>query len=519
MSSDLRWKIPFILIIIVLCVVSFYPPGEKVRLGLDLRGGMHIVLNVVTDDAVQAQTDLDIERMKKLLGEKDIPFDTISSPTVDSIVLSGADPEIEGSYEDLFSEYFRDHETLSSAGPPPVWKLTLQPRVTEIYREQAIRQALETIRNRVDEFGVADPIIQRQGLGGDRILLQLPGLDDPERVKRLIKRTAFLEWKLVKADPAPSREIILQQLGGQLDADVEILESMKKEGQPTMYYAIEKTAAVTGRDLKNARRSQDRFSQPNVLFSLTAEGGRRFKDFSGAHVGERLAIVLDNKVVSAPNIKEQIPRGEGTIEGQFSVEEADDLALVLRAGALPASIRYIEERTIGPSLGWDSIQKGLLAGLLSFFAVVIFMIIYYKLSGINAFVALVFNMIIILGVLSAFKATLTLPGIAGFILTVGMSVDANVLIFERIREELRVGKTSRSALDAGFKKAFRTILDANVTTLIAAIFLFQFGTGPVKGFAVILSIGIASSMFTALFVSRVLFSLQLSGRQVKQLSI
>jgi len=371
----------------------------------------------------------------------------------------------------------------------------------------------------VDEFGVAEPVIQRQGLGGNRILLQLPGLDDPERVKRLIKKTAFLEWKLVKGEPGPSQALIVNQLGGSLPDDVEILQSMDKAGQKTSYYAIDKTAAVTGRDLKNAYRSQDRFNQPNVIFTLTADGGKRFKDFSGAHVGERLAIVLDNRVVSAPNIREQIPHGTGSIEGQFSVEEADDLALVLRAGALPASIRYIEERTVGPSLGWDSIKNGFIAGIISICAVIVFMIFYYKLSGINAFVALVFNMIIILGVLAAFRATLTLPGIAGFILTVGMSVDANVLIFERIREELRVGKTSRSALDAGFKKAFRTILDANVTTLIAAIFLFQFGTGPVKGFAVILSIGIASSMFTALFVSRVLFTLQLRGRQAKQLSI
>lgn len=519
MSKDLKWKIPLIVFILIICIISFYPPSEKVRLGLDLMGGMHIVLRVVTDDAVQAQTDLDIERLKKLLDEKSLPFDTITSPVVSSILVTGTDTEMEGSYDDLFNEYFSEHEATFSPGTTPAWKLSFTPRSVDYFREQAIRQALETIRNRVDEFGVADPVIQRQGLSGDRILLQLPGLDDPDRVKRLISRTAFLEWKLVKGEPAPTKELLLQQFNGILPDDLEILEGALEPGQKPLYYTLNKTAAVTGRDLKNAYRGQDQFNQPNVVFALTVDGGRRFKDFTGQHVGERLAIILDNRVQSAPNIKEQIPHGAGNISGHFTIEEAEDLALVLRAGALPASIKYIEERTVGPSLGWESIQNGMLAGVIAFIAIVLFMLIYYKISGINAFVTLVFNLIIMLGILAGFKATLTLPGIAGFILTVGMSVDANVLIFERIREELRVGKTSRSALNSGFQKAFRTIVDANVTTLIAAVFLFQFGTGPVKGFAVILTIGIISSMFTALFVSRVLFSIQLALRHSKQLSI
>jgi preprotein translocase subunit SecD len=327
-------------------------------------------------------------------------------------------------------------------------------------------------------------------------------------VKSLLRNTALLELRLVEAGPASSREALAGE-NGELPPRTEILEGEARTGQGQAFYLVADAPVVTGRDLKTARLGQDQMGLPSVNFTLDAEGGRKFADFTGNNVGRYLAIVLDGKVRTAPVIEERIP-GNGQIRGDYSIEEAEDLALVLRSGALPASIDYLEERSVGPALGRESVEQGIAAALVGMAIVVAFMLVYYKGAGINAVIALVFNLIIVVGVMNALGAALTLPGIAGLILLIGMAVDANVLIFERIREELDLGKTARSAVDTGFAKAFSTIVDANITTLVAAVFLFQFGTGPVKGFAVTLTIGILASMFTAIFVSRVLFDLWLA---------
>jgi len=346
-------------------------------------------------------------------------------------------------------------------------------------------------------------------------------VDDPERVKNLIRATAFLEIKPVMA-AAGSEQELLARYGGVKPEETEVLvgdlEDFDGRVVGREYYLLQRASVVTGRDLRNARRSQDEFGQPSVQFTLTPDGGRKFETFTRANVGERMAIVLDNRVRSAPSIRSAIS-DSGIITGSFTIQQAEDLSLVLRAGALPASIVYLEERTVGPSLGRESVVRGIRAGVSGMILVVLFMLGYYKLAGLNAVVALALNTVILLGAMAAFQATLTLPGIAGIILTIGMAVDANVLVFERIREELDQGKAVRNAVDLGFSRAFGTIVDSNLTTLIAALFLFQFGTGPIKGFAVTLSVGILISMFTAVFVSRTIFDMVLSRRQVKVLSI
>ncbi len=400
---------------------------------------------------------------------------------------------------------------------------TLPANVARNVRDMAVKQALETIRNRVDQFGVSEPVIQRQGIEGQRILVQLPGVDDPGRVKELIGKTALLELKEVMAGPGPDRQALLAKLGGSVPADAEVVTGDRKDFEGHVigreYYLLKRAAIVSGRELRSARRSQDQYGQPAVSFSLIPAAAGKFGKFTESHIGTNMAIVLDRKVMSAPVIRGRIS-DEGIIEGSFSVKEAEDLALVLRAGALPASITYLEERTVGPSLGHDSVVRGVRAAVAGLIIVMLFMLAYYRWSGLNANVALLLNLIILMGAMAYFGATLTLPGIAGVILTIGMAVDANVLVFERIREELDVGKTVKSAIEAGFARAFGTILDANLTTLIAALFLFQFGTGPVKGFAVTLSIGILASVFTAVFVSRTLYMMILAGKdRVESLSI
>jgi preprotein translocase subunit SecD len=357
------------------------------------------------------------------------------------------------------------------------------------------------------------------GMGSDRIVVQLPGVDDPERVKNLLKSTAFLEFRLVDfprgGGGVGRREEILANYQGRLPNEIEILEGAVRDEAGrrvgTTFYAVQKRSVITGRDLKTARASLGQFNDPIVEFMLTHDGGQRFGEATGANVGRGLAIVLDANVVSAPNIESRIT-DSGIIRGQFTQAEVEDLSMVLRSGALPAGITTLEERTVGPSLGQDSIEQGLRAGLVGGALVVLTMLVVYKRTSFNAILALVLNIVLIFGALAYFGATLTLPGIAGIVLTIGMAVDANVLVFERIREELRSGRTVRSAIDNGFAKALSSIVDANVTTLLAAMFLFQFGTGPVRGFAVTLAIGILASMFTAVFVSRWLFDVTLAAR-------
>jgi preprotein translocase subunit SecD len=524
-NRGLLWKGVAIVAVAAAALFSAYPIQDTINLGLDLRGGTHLVLQVQTEDAVRSETGKDLDRLVNEAREKGITTVTGEELDDSSFVLTGVPVSDDERIEEIAEEFFADSWTWNRRGDRLVF--TMSDANLQFIRNSAVTQALETIRNRVDAFGVSEPVIQRQGLEGSRIVVQLPGVDDPERVKRLIKNTAFLEFRLVDYPPgggaASSREEILANYGNRLPENVEILtgnvsdETGRTIGQ--RYYGVEKRPVMTGRELKTARPGLGEFNQPVVNFFLTAEGGSIFSDVTGSNVGKGLAIVLDGNVQSAPRIRSQIG-DSGIIEGGFTQQEVEDLSTVLRSGALPAGILYLEERSVGPALGQDSIDQGLKAGVIGLSLVVLCMFVVYRRTGINAIVALSLNILLIFGALAYFGATLTLPGIAGILLTIGMAVDANVLVFERIREELRHGRTVKSAVAAGFGKALSSVLDANITTLIAAIFLFQFGTGPIRGFAVTLSVGILASLFTAIVVSRWLFDLILSRKQrVERLSI
>jgi len=513
MKKNLRWKIILVIAVLCLCIFLAYPPKDKINLGLDLKGGIHLVLQVMTDDSINTETDQEILRVKQQLKKESIAYKSIvkGEKKIGNFSIQEFDTEKEKQLRDLLDEYYKewDYHVIGNT-----IRLTTKPNVAAYLRDQAVKTSIETIRNRVDEFGVAEPTIQRQGLTGERIIVELPGVENPERVKNIIKTTALLEWKLVKAGPAANEETLLKDFGGNIPEGTEIIKGDPKRTGGE-YYLVDQVAPVTGKDLRNARRSVDEWNNPAVSFSLNQDGAKRFYKFTSDNLGKPLSVVLDGKIQVVATIQARISDA-GIISGHYTAEKAEDMALVLRAGALPAEIKYLEERTIGPSLGMDSIRKGLSATLIAFILVLVFMVFYYKKSGINAVTALILNFVILMGALSYFKATLTLPGIAGIILTIGMAVDANVLVFERIREELSQGKSIYSSIASGFSRAFRTIIDANVTTIIAAVFLFQFGTGPVKGFAVTLIIGITASMFTAIFVSRLIFDSTISKKNRKE---
>ncbi|MGH9440826.1 MAG: protein translocase subunit SecD [Thermoanaerobaculia bacterium] len=498
-------------------------PGLKdylrngIKLGLDLRGGIHLVLQVQTADALKIETDEAVARLSEQNSGQQLKLGAITATGPASFdVTVAADSDLD-KLQDVAKRYLPTWEYRRLG---TTWTFSLGAPAKKTLSDEAVQQAVETIRNRIDQFGVSEPVIAREG--NDRIVVQLPGVDDPKRVKDIIKSTAFLELKLVLAGPNSDRAALLAASGGQVPPDQEVVEGNATDQDPTsskVYYLLQKAAAVTGRDIKNARPSQDEQNRPAVSFTLKADSADKFGKFTGSNIGKGLAIVLDNRVQSAPNIHGRIS-DSGIITGNFTPERANDLALILRSGALPAGLVYLEERTVGPSLGLDSIRKGITAAVLGALLVFFAMVVYYRRSGFNAVLALILNAIILLGVLAQFGATLTLPGIAGFILTIGMAVDSNVLIFERIREELREGKTPKTAIENGFSKAFLTIVDTHVTTVVSALFLFQFGTGPVKGFAVTLIVGLAASMFTAVYVSKTIFMLEYGSRQrVESVSI
>ncbi len=516
MKRSLGWKIGLILAVIVFSIWMATPLSEKINLGLDLKGGMHLILEVQTDEAIKIQTDQAVNQLRDLLKEAGVKYDKIVRKGTNRIEIVGTAFEDEGKIRDILDDDFRDWDYSPSGN---AFVLKLRPNIEMRLKDQSVNQALETIRNRVDEFGVSEPVIQKEGMSGDRLLVQLPGIDDPERVKKLIKSTAMLEFKEVVDGPFATKEEAEKAIKPEMKDDVVVLKTNPRRMGKLNYYILKAASVVTGKDLKNARRSQDSYGAPAVGFSFNSQGARKFERFTSANIGKRLSIVLDNKIESVATIQAAISY-DGIITGRFTVEEVDDLVLILRSGALPAPLKYLEERTIGPSLGADSIRKGLMASIVGLILVMIFMVFYYKLAGINSVIALILNLVILLGILAYFRATLTLPGIAGIILTIGMAVDANVLIFERIKEDMRAGKSPKSAIDSGFKKAFVTIFDANLTTVIAAVFLFQFGTGPIKGFSVTLIIGILASMFTAVFVSRVIFDLIYGKKKkLKKISI
>ena len=513
MKKDLRWKVILVLIVIGLAIFLAYPPGEKIHLGLDLEGGMHLVLEVVTEDALSIETDQEILRLEAELRKKNLEYKTIAKEGVSQFSIQEINLTQEREITDLLDESIKNDWNYSITGNNIF--LSMRTATVNYLKDLSVKQAQQTIQNRVDELGLAEPTIQRQGTG-NRIIVELPGVENPDRIKNIIKTTALLEWRLVQGGPAPDQETLLQDLGGEIPPDAEVLKG-DPERTEGGYYLVSKVAPVTGKDLINARQSVDEWNNPAVLFTLNAEAGRRFYNFTSENLNKPLSIILDGKIQEVATIRDRIP-DRGIIHGTFTVESAEDLALVLRAGPLPATVKYLEERSIGPSLGKDSIRKGLSSMVIALILVILFMIFYYRLSGFNAVAALTLNILIIMGILGYLgeNAVLTLPGIAGIILTIGMAVDANVLVFERIREELRSGKNIWGSIAAGFSRAFRTILDANMTTIIAAIFLFQFGTGPIRGFAVTLIIGITASMFTAVFVSRLIFDLTQSRKKKRE---
>jgi preprotein translocase subunit SecD len=522
--KNFSWKLVLVFVVIVAAIIYVLPtfeptlwPHKQINLGLDLQGGMHLALEVDTEKAVEGQVERVSQEIREQLRKKRIRG--ISLDRFDRVKISAQiqDPEILDKFNALLKEDF-DFLRRSQKMDNGITTVAIEfpDEESDQIEKLAVDQALETIRNRIDQFGVAEPDIRRQG--AKRILIQLPGIKDTDRAKDLIGKTAILEFKLVdethdinaalKGDVPPGREVLYK-----------VDESPETGRTSKIPFLLNKRALLTGAYLTDARVDFDQFNIPFVSIKFDKKGARIFERITGENVDKRLAIVLDDNVASAPVIQEKISGGQARITGNFTLDEAKDLAIVLRAGALPAPVNILEERTVGPSLGADSIRKGLISMLIGGILVVLFMIFYYKGAGIIADVALVLNIILIAGGLAGFQATLTLPGIAAIILTIGMAVDANVIIFERIREELALGRTPRAAVDTGYQRASLTILDANVTTLIAAVVLFQFGTGPIKGFAVALSLGVLASLFTALVLSRLIFDYLLAGRKVKTLSI
>ncbi len=524
--KKISWRLVLILAVFIVALVYMLPtldpslwPHKKINLGLDLQGGMHLILEVETEKAVESTIERYRQEIRDMAKDKKLTDATVDTVGGMQLAVKISEPEQEKEFQEILDKEFRDLRLVSREQEGDSMKilLDLPDEETDRIKTMAVQQALETIRNRIDQFGVSEPDIRLQGK--DRILIQLPGITDTRRAKELIGKTALLEFKLVKEDANPqAAEKNGPPPGTELRYQIRTDPQTNRETKTP--FVLQSRTLLTGAYLTDARVQIDsQFNEPYVTINFDKKGARIFERVTGENVQKRLAIVLDNNVYSAPVIQEKIAGGEARITGYFTTEEARDLAIVLRAGALPAPVEILEERTVGPSLGADSIRKGLFSMAVGGFLVVVFMAIYYKGSGIVADLALVLNILLIAAGLAAFQATLTLPGIAGIILTIGMAVDANVLIFERIREELHIGKTPRAAVDAGYERATLTILDANVTTLIAALVLFQFGTGPVKGFAVTLSLGVIASLFTALILTRSIFEYLLINRRVKTLSI
>lgn len=526
--KTLSWRTIIVVVVLLAALVYVLPtlqmisekkdqptfwPYKKINLGLDLQGGMHLVLQVDTDKAVENAVDRSFDELRSFLRQNHIRPKTLRRINPTTFALSLAEPEKSAESRGLIADEFRDYaideKTLEG---DPAFYLSLKKDEAQNIKKLAFEKALMKVRNRVDEYGAREPDIRPQG--DNRIIVQLPGIIDSERARKEIGRTGNLEFKLV--DEAND---VHEALKGSVPAGSQVYYYRKDDpemaGRPIL---LKKATLMTGDYLSEARVQFDRGTgKPYVAIKFNTQGSRIFAQVTEDNINKRLAIVLDGEVYSAPVIRSKIV-GSGIIEGNFNDESARSLALVLRE-AFPTPVKILYEKTVGPSLGEDSIHRGLLSMLIGGLLVIFFMVIYYKGAGAIADVALMTNILLIAGGLAAFSATLTLPGIAGIILTIGMAVDANVLIYERIREELRIGKTARAALDAGFDRATLTILDANITTLIAALVLFQFGSGPVKGFAVTLSLGVVASVFTALIVSRAIFEYLLTYRHVKTLSI
>jgi len=519
--ANIRWKVITILVVfVVFAGVGVYPilaarrgiqspswlMDKQLKLGLDLKGGVHLVLRVQTEDALRLETDTETERLREELTKRNIPFTNLVATDATSFRIEGVPPAQDPAFRAAANEVSTNFERTPGANGTHVF--SMRPNIQQQLREEAVVQARETLERRVNELGVTEPSISQQGT--DQIQVQLPGVTDVERAKAIMGSPGLLELKIVERQASTREELLVN---GQVPTGMEIVPGAGGIGNAatTTYYLVRKVAAVTGRDLRNARPSLDENNQPAVSFTLSNEGGRKFGNVTGENIGRQLAIILDGRVQSAPSINGRITT-DGRITGSFTNEEVSNLSLILRSGALPAKLDYLEERTIGPSLGADSIRSGTTASVVGLLLIVVFMLIYYKFSGINAVIALIFNLIILLGLMAYIGAVMTLPGIAGFVLTMGIGVDSNVLIFERIKEELEAGRSPRQAMNAGFSRVFWTLFDTHIAALISAAFLFNFGTGPIRGFATTLALGLASNLFTSIFVSKTLFELELSTR-------
>jgi preprotein translocase subunit SecD len=540
MKKGILWRVILIAATLIAAAIFFLPntpifqsmpdwwktnmPNKGIVLGLDLQGGLHLVFEVEGDKAVEIATERIASSLTGLFERKKLKANVKRDGLF--VIITPANMDVKKAVEDAYP-------MLTLADSKDVLKYKISSREMQRIKDTASDQVLEVIRNRIDQFGVAEPTIHRQA--ENEIVVQLPGIKDPKRAVEIIGKTALLEFKLVDDEAPLAAEMpasiiqgeelqLIEKFRNKIPEEDEILFQRiinKETGVVTKKpILLKKETLLTGDLLSEARVNIDqRFNEPYVSITFNAAGAKIFEDITGKNVKKRLAIILDNNIYSAPVIQERIGGGNAQITGGFTMDEAKDLAIVLRAGALPAPIKTLQNVTVGPSLGRDSIEAGKLAGIIGTIFVVAFMIFYYRLSGVIADFALLLNIILLLGAMASLNATLTLPGIAGIILAIGMAVDSNVLMFERMREEFRTGKTPRAAVEGGYKKAFWTIFDSHVTTLITAAVLFQFGTGPIKGFAVTLSLGVAINLFTALIGTKTVFDIMHSGREVKRLSI
>jgi preprotein translocase subunit SecD len=534
MNPNLKWKALFIFAVILFCIYFLigYPVfptsfaqvkdnfSKQIKLGLDLQGGTHLILQVQVQEAIAQETDTTVDRLTTLLRSKNIRYDEVRRVDDTHILIRNIDSSQLSQLRDIYSAQFAtDWDMSAAAGELNGYTWTLRPSAIARIQESTMTQSLETIERRINALGLTEPTIQLHGRKDNEILVQLPGEGDPTRAKAVIQAGGQLELKLVEAPQTFSSQAeALSHYGGVLPPGTELVSGRSEARNSSggfdtgeVWYVLSRAPVVTGRDLRSAveNRSTSNPGMWQVNFTLSPEAAKRFGPFTQQNIDRQMAIVLDHRVSSAPTIKGRID-DNGEITGNFSEESAHDLALTLRAGALPASIKYLEERTVGPSLGADSIRHGVQASVLSLVVVMLFMLVYYRLSGGNAVLALFLNLVILLAFLAMSGAVLTLPGIAGVILTIGMGVDSNVLVFERIREELRNGKSAAAAVDAGFDKAFLTIIDTHVTTVVSAAFLGVFGTGPIRGFAITLVVGLVANIFTAVYVSKTIFQYHLT---------
>jgi len=530
MIKSVKLRLAIVFVTVVLALIYLVPTmssrvpqwwgkifsTEKIHLGLDLQGGIHLLMEVDVEKALHTATDRMTASVKNALLKDEIKVSDVTQAETGVVRVKLENEADIDKLTSFIGDRYPIWEHMSTQGSILLYKVSEKER--ERTEKLALDQAVETMRNRIDQFGVSEPEIRVQA--NNRILVQLPGIKDTRRAIDLIGKTALLEFKLVNEQFDPGK-VTKAQLGDNL----EVLYQQTRDPETNVLlskrpYVVEKKSLMTGDYISNASvRFNSQFGEPYVSLEFNSQGAKLFDQITATNVKRRLAIILDKNVYSAPVIQERISGGQAQVSGRFTAKEAHDLAIVLRAGALPAPISILEQRTVGPSLGRDSIRSGFISMVVGFLLVVIFMILYYRLSGLVANLALILNILFIMSILALVQATLTLPGIAGIVLTIGMAVDANVLIFERIREELHLGKTPRASLDSGYSKAFLTIMDANITTLIAAIVLYQYGTGPIKGFAVTLSLGIVSSLYTAIFVTHVIFDLVAERRPLKKLSI